>query len=283
MTKQLYDSIDKLFHYIFSYVKQETHVRVERNRVYGVARQECVYENLFTPPSTINISWSLYNRIDNCHGAGNCCRVPFDLIYTPYCRSRILEADAGVVVNRQDLLDSLETFVVRIKWDGAEHTTQIYVKQNIDINPMSGAASCPYLEIKEDRYMCGIHFFKPLHCWYPHMTVRQHGDDGSVNIGRMQYGRNHNFGCPVIFKESISGEELVSLPDGVDYFDKQFESDLYKLNWTSNAAKSLLFSSATNFAVGLGAALLSKGITIKRQIECGSRENIELWRRKNES
>jgi len=113
------------------------------------------------------------------------------------------------------------------------------------------------------------------------MTVRRDKDDGSVNIGRMQYGRNHNFGCPVVFMEATSDNAQTLFPDimSVDYFKKQFDSDCYKLNWTSKAAESLGFTEEDNFAVGLDGVLVNKAHVIKGLLRTGASESIELWRK----
>ena len=140
--------------------------------------------------------------------------------------------------------------------------TKIYVKRNSQINPLSGNQSCPYLFIGGDRYFCGVHPFKPLHCWMPHMVVRAHDPEGSnekasVLIGRMQYGRNHKFGCPVLFEESLATEKASgglfdqAGTDGEHYFEKQYQDDIDKLEWVSKSAASLGFSETSNVTVGI--------------------------------
>lgn len=278
---QLFGSIEKLFHYLMFGVTAETRIDVSETP----DGENPVFSWTYRPPKSISISPTLYTRLDACHGAGNCCRVEFDLIYTEYDRQRIVDYDEKEIArqfgqesadrfskNRDHLLASLVEMTVHINQTipmlnllgaGVSWFTKIYVKRNSEINPLSGNHSCPYLFIGGDRYFCGVHPFKPLHCWMPHMVVRAHDPEGSnekasVLIGRMQYGRNHKFGCPVLFEESIatqkaSGgglfEELGT--QGEHYFDKQFQDDIDKLEWVSKSAASLGFSEKTNFVVGI--------------------------------
>ncbi len=304
---QLEGSIEKLFHYLLACVTQDVTVYCEIND-----KQSYIQD--FKAPRQIVISPSLYTRIDDCHGAGNCCRVPFDLVYTDYDRQRILSYDhkkvvkqfgvtAGAVFqeNRRDLLDSLEPLRVAVTYDilgtgslvgfgGRE--TQIWVRLNSDVQPLSGRTSCPYLFRGDDRYYCGAHPFKPLHCWFPHMTIRSTQSRAasghtrsSVSIGRAQYGRNHNFGCPVIFIES--GESAYprediwpaprhSVPN--NYFDQQFQDDVDKLEWASKSTESLGFDRSSNAMVGMHDTLLSKQYVIERALASNIHSSITVWR-----
>jgi Fe-S-cluster containining protein len=280
-------------HYLMVYVNVPTAIRV-----YDDATQ--VYAKDFLPPTSITVSPTLYTRLDDCHGAGNCCRVPFDLVYTDYDRRRIIDYDHQKIanqfgqesadrfkVNRQHLLDSLVSLRTIITTAGKEWQTQLHVLRNTKVNNMSGTKSCPYLFIGGDRYFCGVHPFKPLHCWYPHMVVRANEsgqpDVGpAVIIGRMQYGRNHNFGCPVLFTKSVQFHGTnVGLFDepgdsGPHYFDQQFQDDIDKLSWTSNSAESMGFTAANNFCVGIDRSLASKRSVIKSCLEEQNYSHIDL-------
>ena len=300
---QLVGSIDKLFHYLLVYVKRNTTVTCR-------VSDGTVYQKEFEAPSRISISPTLFTRLDGCHGAGNCCRVPFDLVYTEFDRSRIQNYDYELAVDsfgvesadrflhsRDHLLESLERLDVVLSDKSCTWARNIWVKKNHTKNPMSGANSCTYLFMGEDRYFCSAHPFKPLHCWYPHMTVRVSqsqdiiaeslgGRPGSkdrptVSIGRMQYGRNHKFGCPVIFTETIEdpderlfagvGEQMPS------YFASQFIGDVEKLRWTSDSAESLGFNSDRNFAVGIHEQFRSKETAIRHMLSSGKTSAIPLW------
>lgn len=291
--KQLASSIEKLFHYLLSGLKKETHVIVTSSGT-------IIYEKLYKPPTAIFISPSLYTRLDACHGAGNCCRVPFDLVYTKFDRQRIVEYDVGKVAaifgkesadrfteNRSLLLSRLVEVDVWFAETGVDHTVQskLYIQQNRELNKLSGTASCPYLFIGGDRYFCGVHPFKPLHCWWPHMVMRINKDDNpaigpSVHLGRMQYGRNHNFGCPVLFEESSSVVDSDSLFDegsaGPTYFDLQYEDDIAKLEWTSRSAESLGFNNSSNFIVGVHSALRNASGKIRECLKTGNYVPIQL-------
>jgi len=288
--RQLASSIEKLFHYLLVHVKFDTDVKVYDG-------DDVVFEHTFVAPREISLSLTLYTRIDSCHGAGNCCRVPFDLVYTDYDRQRILDYDHHKAVEefgagsadgfagfRDRLIESLVPMRVIMKCGPTHIAAMIWVQRNREIMTLSGATSCPYLITGDDRYFCGIHPFKPLHCWYPHMTVRQNnsrsGGPPSVSIGRMQYGRNHNFGCPVIF-EDVSASEFSDFfehtPNVPSYLDSQFQDDIDKLHWTSKSAESMGFRVENNFAVGIDAALIGKEDEIKYHLL--SRPGpISLWR-----
>lgn len=292
--QQLVGSIDKLFHYLFSYVRFDTVADV-----YDGERFIAQYRH--SGARKVSLSSTLYTRIDDCFGAGNCCRIPFALVYTDYDRARIYRYDfvhheklfgtesaKRFSVNANLLLDRLVPLKVIVKQDiGAEQSlwaTRLWVQRNTEINPLSGAKSCPYLFVGEDRYFCGAHPFKPLHCWYPHMTVRvddKFSHDGtSVTIGRMQYGRNHKFGCPVIFGD-VADEGITLFGDDTreSYFDKQFESDYGKLDWTSESAKSLGFTEHNNVVVGLHDVFAGKRSQIETAINERDQADIPLWRR----
>tara|TARA_Y100001972_G_scaffold119815_1_gene161548 strand:- start:2489 stop:3376 length:888 start_codon:yes stop_codon:yes gene_type:complete len=291
---QLQGSIEKLFQYLAVHVKQDTKVQVYDG-------QKLVYEADYRAPESIIISPTLYTRIDGCHGAGNCCRVPFDLVYSGYDRQRIVDygdeqheqavktygqqsADKFAEHKRM-LLDSLVEYSVLISNADGSWKSTVWVQENKDINELSGTKSCNHLFMGEDRYYCGVHLFKPLHCWYPHMVVRCNKYKGrrpTVVIGRMQYGRNHAFGCPVLFEKSIQSRGAETLfddagEDGPFYFDKQFDEDIFTLEWTSRSAASLGFSNDNNFAVGLGSVLQGSRNRIEMELSSGSNQSLTLW------
>ena len=295
--EQLSGSIEKLFHYLFVHVKYDTQVKVVAN---GLGTT--LFEKLYRSPERIAISPTLYTRLDDCHGAGNCCRVPFDLVYTEYDRSRIVNYNADGIAelygresadrfeqNRKDLLASLEEAQVHITVNkfNTKHNllSKVYFKQNVNEYELSGKRSCPYLFVGDDRYFCGAHPFKPLHCWYPHMTVRATepkdlAELPTVNIGRMQYGRNHNFGCPVVLVQAnTSIDEALFAPKGEwpSYFDQQFKDDIAKLEWTSKSAASLGMNSSENFAVGIHDALKNCERVIRSNIKNEVFAPIHLW------
>ena len=296
---QLAGSIDKLMHYLAVHTKREVTVSVHHE-----SDTHMVYQRKFLPAEKITISPTLYTRLDNCHGAGNCCRVPFDLIYTEFDRQRVVDYDHEAAIKdfgfdsamgfsrmRDQLLASLVELQTSVTYrDPISHAaitteTQLYVQRNAEKFWMSKQKSCPYLVMAKDRYFCGVHPFKPLHCWYPHMVVRvMEAGDGkppkSVSLGRMQYGRNHNFGCPVIFTESQqkqAGLFETAGDDGPHYFDSQFADDIAKLEWTSNSAESMGFTSEDNFAVGLHLALSASQTEISTRLKEGKHTQITLW------
>ena len=295
---QLAPSIEKLFHYLLVHTKHDT-------KVWVYDGEAPVYYGEYIAPKSISISPTLYTRIDGCHGAGNCCRVPFDLVYSGYDRQRIVdyhhdkavadfgkESAEGFRALREVLLGRLHPLRVRLSQDqgGTEpHVweTMIWVQRNEEKLKISGRKSCPYLITGEDRYFCGVHPFKPLHCWYPHMVVRAmqprtEGQRPTVSIGRMQYGRNHNFGCPVLFEESISepgGDVLFDEPgqDGPYYFDNQFQDDVDKLLWTANSALSMGFAPDNNYATELAVGLANSRQKISDCLRDARSTHITLW------
>lgn len=289
---QLSGSIEKLFHYLVPYVTTDTKVTVTWEDV-------TVYEKEYTAPRDISLSSTLYTRIDNCHGAGNCCRVPFDLVYTAYDRERIINYDEAMAAKdfgeesaarftayRETLLRELIKLDVRFENEDRIWWTSIWVKLNLYINPMSGTTSCPFLFMGEDRYFCGVHPFKPLHCWYPHMVVRvndrtQGESRPTITIGRMQYGRNHKFGCPVQFQEVEAVEEdglFTEAPTGPDYFEKQAGDDYDKLAWTAFSARSLGFLPSENVATRIHEHHASSCHVIQRALQSRKYVPIPIWR-----
>jgi hypothetical protein len=280
---QLASSIEKLLHYLLPYTKHDIAVEVKYIH-------EVVYKANYAAPKCIAISQTLYTRIDDCHGAGNCCRIPYDLVFTDYCRSRIVnhnpqtaaekygKKSADVFMsNKQKLLDLLTPLKVTFtrRHDNHQWRSRLWVKMNRDVLPISGNKSCPFLYIDYDRYYCGVHTFKPLHCWYPHMTVR--ASRSKVLIGRNQYGRNHKFGCPVQFIR-VDDEDMHK-PQRVhtDYFDTQYNSDFMKLKWTSDAAASMGFTGDTNFAVGLHLSFVDRINQIRSCIASHNYPQLVLW------
>jgi len=298
--EQLKGSIEKLLHYLFVYAKYNTKVEVAKTDVDGT--RYVLFEKVYRVPGRVSISPTLYTRLDDCHGAGNCCRVPFDLVYTEYDRSRIVNYDAKDIAerfgadsakrfdkNREDLLASLEELSVHITVDGFNHKhnilSKLYVKQNVDEYELSGRCSCPYLFIGGDRYFCGVHPFKPLHCWYPHMTVRatepeDQNEMPTVSIGRMQYGRNWAFGCPVVLTQantSIGESIFIDKSNIPSYFDSQFGDDIAKLEWTSKSAASLGLTSSDALTVGIHEDLRDREREIRMHIKNETFGHIVLW------
>jgi len=135
---------------------------------------------------------------------------------------------------------------VRVSTEGFTRIIKLYIFRQVETSLFSGTYSCPFLIIGEDRYFCGIHPFKPLHCWMPHMTIVYHasknGGRGNLNIGRRQYGRNHKFGCPVKFQHVEKDEYFTS---------GQHSEDYGKFKWISNSLESIGFTEDMNFGVGL--------------------------------
>ena len=291
---QLQGSIEKLFQYLAVHVKKDTRVEVYDG-------PKLVYEGDYRAPESIIVSPTLYTRIDSCHGAGNCCRVPFDLVYTAYDRQRVVdygeeqhrqsvetygqESADEFLKHREMLLDALDEYIAVISNEDGSWRTSLWVQRNTVENPLSGTKSCNHLFMGKDRYYCGVHPFKPLHCWYPHMVVRCNKYKGrrpTVVIGRMQYGRNYAFGCPVLFEKSaqVAGTDALfgeAGDDGPSYFERQFDDDLFTLEWTSKSAASLGFSTDNNFAVGLGDALVGSKDNIARQLASGDNQSLTLW------
>ena len=105
-------------------------------------------------------------------------------------------------------------------------------------------------------------------------------DRPAVTIGRMQYGRNHNFGCPVIFTEVVSDAPVLFAEGGPSYFEKQFKDDYEKLEWTSNSAASLGLTENQNFAVGMHEAFRKKERVIRSCLANRNAVPIDLWVRK---
>lgn len=277
---QLAQSVDKLFHYLFAYSLSVTRVTVMLGPSHVLTKE-------YQPASEIYISESLYTRIDDCHGAGNCCLIPYDLVYTDYCRSRIVDYDYAKAANefgersadvflrnRDNLLENMVEMDCKISDAFGVVNTKLWALRNLKLSPYSNVRSCQYLTVGDDRYYCGAHAFKPLHCWFPHMTVRaiKHGDRNSISIGRMQYGRNHKFGCPVLFTPTIG-------KDGHKYFATQYDSDLGKLNWTSKAISAIGLNSDKNFGVGIDAKFSSIRPLIEQNIQTGCVNPITLYQK----
>lgn len=298
------------------YVKQDTLVRVYDG-------DECIYSHQYAAPRSVSLSPTLYTRLDDCHGAGNCCRVPFDLVYTEYDRDRIINYDHvsnaetfgqnsadGFARFRDDLLGCLVPLRVDISYahptatyvhqqsgqicqSTVHRATTIWVQRNTEKFHMTGVKSCPYLVVGQDRHFCGVHPFKPLHCWYPHMTVRataprNPGDKSSVSIGRMQYGRNHNFGCPVLFTDVAAEQPNTLFEDvgtqGESYFKEQYQADYDKLEWTALSAASVGLGRSICVAGEIHELFSNAREQMRGYIASGKPNQITLWRNeRNES
>lgn len=292
---QISQSIEKLLHYLAVYVTQETEISVSLDKE--------VFRHTYKPVNKVSISPTLFTRIDGCHGAGNCCRVPFDLVYTHYDFMRIVNFDQsrakeefgsesaeGFSRYRESLLQTLIRYECTVRQGEKSWVVPIFIKENKSIFELSGTKSCPYLIMSDNRYFCGVHPFKPLHCWYPHMVVRSSiprsgGELPDVTIGRMQYGRNHKFGCPVILYDAgecqSDGELFPTDITGENYFPNQFQSDIAKLEWTSKSAASLGFDFKNNFAVGIDRAYEEKETQILSALQSKNKDNITLYKRRS--
>ena len=107
----------------------------------------------------------------------------------------------------------------------------VWVHKNDKPARFTGAKTCDFLRNPDDgpfagKFICGIHTFKPFHCWAPHFVVRKR-NEGTGFIARMQFGRNHQFGCPVVFEQSMR------------YFDKDYQQDIDKLKWMRDIADDM--------------------------------------------
>lgn len=151
---QLAPSIEKLLHYLVTMVRYDAEIVVWDG-------DQRIFSSEYKAPREINISPTLYTRIDDCHGAGNCCRVPFDLIYTSYDRQRIIDFDynqavidfgkesANRFIHQKDhLLANLQDLLFCVLLSNGENwQIPLYVLRNFNVNPKSGNKSCPYLVI----------------------------------------------------------------------------------------------------------------------------------------
>lgn len=251
---QLVLSIEKLLDYLLPFTKIDLRVRVIYN-------DQTIDEFIVRHSNSIRISPLLFNRIDGCHGAGKCCMVPFDLVYTKHCMQRVVEfnpdnwseyGDESVkkfINYREHLLANHEIVTVcceQIRGDW-RNTFPLYVKRNTEINHYSSKKSCPYLFNADERFYCGVHPFKPLHCWMPHMTIRSNNlrshSRPEVIISRLQYGRNHKFGCPVKFDDHDCVHPK--------YLELQAKEDFNKFKRISNMLLSTGFTFMDNYGVGL--------------------------------
>lgn len=287
---QLRESIDKLLHYLLAFVTETTTVR-------ATLENEAIYDATFTPARVIAISPTLYTRVDGCHGAGNCCRVPFDLVYTAHDRRRVLRYDHMVAEQgfgkesaqhfrdrREQLLDALVPVVITFTQGERTWKSELWVQRNVEEYELSGTNSCRYLRIGDDRYFCGVHPFKPLHCWMPHMTIRSSALDAGrrVSIGRMQYGRNHRFGCPVIFTETAQGEDAGIFDEPTEvrptYFERQYHDDLSKLDWLSKSAQSLEFHPDENKALSITQLVRGAATKVAQRLRLEKIGPVDIWR-----
>lgn len=285
---QLFDSCLKLLHYTLPFTAADLDLEFYLGTDhFGGAS--------FPAPREILLSSSLFTRIDDCHGAGVCCRVPFDLIYSSFDRQRIEEfdytranKDYGLLSanqfkdNRTKLLSALEE--VKVVVNGVR-SFSLYVLRNRTINKLSSNTSCPFLAMGKDRYWCGVHPFKPLHCWMPHMTVRatesEDRERPSVSIGRNQYGRNHKFGCPVQFIASKVAPEVHEAANNNYFADGgQYDRDYAKLEWLSSCAASMGFTKSTNRAVGIHQEFQGRANTIRSLLtKGGDPSSITIYKR----
>lgn len=209
--QQLIGSIEKLINYSLYLTDEPVVVRVpfEDGTEYSYALE----------PVNNVVSPTVY-RVDDCHGAGKCCMVPFDLIYTQSQWQEVLDyvenweepKTASTPPALRENIDLIDR-ATHITLDVNGNEVPLHILENRAIQEFSKTTSCPYLKYYDDRFWCGIHWFKPLHCMMPHMVVRRNEKRNTAFVGTMQYGRNWKFGCPVVFpdidmaKYSSSGQE----------------------------------------------------------------------------
>ena len=148
--QNLTPSIEKLFHYLFLHTKKDLRVMVYAK---DSIDSPIAFDHIYRSPERITISPTLYTRLDDCHGAGNCCRVPFSLLYTVFDHKRIVEYDDAKIrsqfgdlsanrfnENRSHLLSSLEELytTIEVLGEGISWSTKVFVKRNRDEFYMSG-------------------------------------------------------------------------------------------------------------------------------------------------
>jgi len=210
--QRYHDSINKLFGYIGLLLKED--VVIEFDSKYSVQ---------YKAPRSVSISQTLF-QTDSCHSSGKCCKVAFDLAYTREGYSRAENA-AIASESAAKLVSALVPVATEINGKKVE----VWVHLNDKVARYTGLKTCDYLENPQEgpfaqKFICGLHggynrvfeSAQPFHCIAPHFVVRSRLD-GCSFIGRMQFGRNWRFGCPVVFKR------------GLEYFDKDYRQDLDKL------------------------------------------------------
>jgi len=211
-----HDSAEKLFGYVGLFVKEP--LKIVFNDVIDKS-----YEIVYEPMKNIIISQTLF-QTDSCHSSGKCCKVAFDLAYTREGYLRVVSA-AEKNANAKRLLENLKK--IPATSNGKEFG--LWVHFNDKEARYTGLKTCDFLEHPDsgefkDKFICGVHggytrvfdSAQPAHCIFPHFICRKRSDYTSF-VGRMQFGRNWRFGCPVVFNR------------GIEYFDKDYQQDIDKL------------------------------------------------------
>lgn len=217
-----HDSINKLFGYIGLLIKDDMTVVFDKN-----------YQIEYKAPKSVSISQTLF-QTDSCHSSGKCCKVAFDLAYTREGYER---------VERQKITNPTSTSLLaalkKVETEINGKSVDVWVHLNDKIARYTGAKTCDFLENPSEgpfagKFICGLHggynrifeSLQPFHCIAPHFVVRSRMS-GCSFIGRMQFGRNWRFGCPVVFER------------GDKYFEKDYKLDLDKLRMMLAISKDM--------------------------------------------
>lgn len=223
--KRYHDSIGKLFDYIGLLTK-------ERIEIVFDGTHKFVYE----APQRAVISQTLF-RTDGCESSGKCCKVAFDLAYTKEGVARLEKAQTNNGNSAGGCLHRLKKVSTTVNG----HEIEVHAHLNDKKARYTGQKTCDFLENPQegpfkDKFICGLHggydrplnSAQPFHCIAPHLVVRMRGKPGAKTgfIGRMQFGRNWRFGCPVEFSR-----------DG--YFKKDYRQDLDKLKMMDSIANDI--------------------------------------------
>lgn len=211
-----HDSINKLFGYVCLLAREDVHIVFDDK-----------YDFSYQKPKNVIISGMLF-RTDSCHSSGRCCKVPFDLAYTHEGIRRIVY---HTIADADDNLAELLGALKKVKTSCNGHEVEVHVHLNDKPARFTGTKTCDFLRKPTEgefagKFICGVHTAKPFHCWAPHFVVRQR-DNSTSFISRMQFGRNHQFGCPVVFNSSLQ------------YFEKDYQQDIDKLKWMEDIAYDL--------------------------------------------
>lgn len=254
--KRHHDSAEKLFGYVGLLAKEPIHIVFDEQ-----------YEIKYEPPKRAIISGTLF-QTDGCQSSGRCCKVAFDLIYTREGRDRVAEA-AKVSESAGRLFDALQPLETTVNGKPVEVWTHL----NDKVARYTEAKTCDFLEHPQEgdfkgKFICGVHggynkifeSAQPFHCIAPHFVVRQRGD-GSSFIGRMQFGRNWRFGCPVVFQR------------GDQYFDKDHQQDIDKLTMMQSIADDIGVSTWIPEMIDW---LKSNVETIRYMIKTGEYQNVDM-------
>lgn len=254
--ERYHDSIGKLLGYCCYLAKHDVAIRFENK-----------YELHYKAPKSISISQTLF-QTDSCQSSGKCCKVAFDLAYTEEGIERINKS-VNSNQNARRLLDALKPVETEVNGK----SVKIWVHLNDEIARYTGEKTCDFLEHPDSgefagRFICGIHggynrvfeSAQPFHCIAPHFVVRTH-TDGSSFVGRMQFGRNWRFGCPVVFERSLR------------YFEKDYTQDLDKLEIIRRIAEDIKIETWVPEIIDW---LKNNREYIEKMIATGVYQNIEV-------